>query len=123
MSEETIKQRFRVFEDERKKKWTNIHNEEQSGRPSVVNDDLVQNLTKKYRLFWKIFPWFSSVSPQKLQKSTSIILRPLSSKFFKNSLYVQNHYTIVLPKERPWIFYRKEMYMNILKLAPVQLSG
>jgi hypothetical protein len=27
--------------------WTNVHDEELSGRPSVVSDDLVQNIDQK----------------------------------------------------------------------------
>jgi transposase len=39
MSEGTVRQWCRMFRDGQ----TNIHNEEQSGRPSVVSDDLVQS--------------------------------------------------------------------------------
>jgi hypothetical protein len=44
MSEGTLRQWCRMFKDGR----TNVHDEERSVRPSVVNDDLVQVLTKKF---------------------------------------------------------------------------
>jgi transposase len=40
MSEGTVRQWCRMFKDGR----TNVHNEERSGRPAVVSDDLVQNV-------------------------------------------------------------------------------
>jgi hypothetical protein len=43
MSEGTVGQWCRMFKDGR----TNVHDEEQSVRPSVVNDDLVQNVGQK----------------------------------------------------------------------------
>jgi hypothetical protein len=32
---------------------TNVHDDEQSGQPSVVNDDLVQSVNKKIRENWR----------------------------------------------------------------------
>jgi transposase len=43
MSEGTVRQWCRMFEDGH----TGIHDEERSGRPSVVSDDLVKALPKK----------------------------------------------------------------------------
>jgi transposase len=43
ISEGSIKQRCRIFKDGR----TNVHDEERSGRPSVVSDDLVQSFDQK----------------------------------------------------------------------------
>jgi hypothetical protein len=44
MSERTGRQCCRMF-----KGWrTNVHNEEQSGQPSAVSDDLVQSVDQKY---------------------------------------------------------------------------
>jgi hypothetical protein len=43
MSEETVRQWSRMFKDGR----TNVHDEERSGRPSVVSDDLVQGVDQK----------------------------------------------------------------------------
>jgi hypothetical protein len=43
MSEGTVRQWCRMFKDER----TNVHDEERSGRPSVVSDDLVQSVDQK----------------------------------------------------------------------------
>jgi hypothetical protein len=43
MSEGTVRQCCRMFKDGR----TNVHDEEQSGRPSVVSDDLVQSVDQK----------------------------------------------------------------------------
>jgi transposase len=43
MSEGTVRQWCRMFKDGR----TNVHNEEQIGRPSVVSDDLVQSIVHK----------------------------------------------------------------------------
>jgi transposase len=40
MSEGTVRQWCRMFKDGR----TNVHEEERSGRPSVVSDDLVQSV-------------------------------------------------------------------------------
>jgi hypothetical protein len=42
MSEETVKQWRRMFKDGR----TDVHDEEQNGRSSVVSDDLVQSFDK-----------------------------------------------------------------------------
>jgi hypothetical protein len=39
MSEGTVRQWYRMFNDG----WTNVHEEERSGRRSVVSDDLVQS--------------------------------------------------------------------------------
>jgi hypothetical protein len=43
MSEGTVTQWCRMFKDGR----TNVQDEEQSGRPSVVSDDLVQSVEQK----------------------------------------------------------------------------
>jgi hypothetical protein len=43
MGETPIRQLCRMFEDGR----TNVHDEERSGRPSVVYDNLVQNVDQK----------------------------------------------------------------------------
>jgi hypothetical protein len=43
MSEGTLRQSCRMFKDGH----TNVHNEEQSGQPSVVSDDLVQSAGQK----------------------------------------------------------------------------
>jgi hypothetical protein len=43
MSEGTERQWCRMFEDGR----TNVHDEERSGRPSVMSDDLVQSVHQK----------------------------------------------------------------------------
>jgi hypothetical protein len=43
MSEGTVRYWCRIFKDWRK----NVHDEERSGRPSVVSDDLVQNVDQK----------------------------------------------------------------------------
>jgi hypothetical protein len=43
MSEGTIRQWCRMFKDGQ----TNVHDEERSGRPSVVSDDLVQSVDQK----------------------------------------------------------------------------
>jgi hypothetical protein len=43
MSEGTVRQWYKMFTDGR----TNIHDEERSGLPSVVSDDLVQNIDQK----------------------------------------------------------------------------
>jgi hypothetical protein len=43
ISEGTVRQRCRMFKDGR----TSIHDEERSGRPSVVSDDLVQSVDQK----------------------------------------------------------------------------
>jgi arsenate reductase-like glutaredoxin family protein len=43
MSEGTVRQWCRMFKDGRR----NVHNEEQSGLPSVVSDDLVQSVDQK----------------------------------------------------------------------------
>jgi hypothetical protein len=40
MSEGTVRQWRRMFKDG----WTNVHDEERSGRPTVVSDDLVQSV-------------------------------------------------------------------------------
>jgi transposase len=44
MSEGTVRQWYRIFKDG----WTNVHNEQQSGQPSVVNDDLVHSVEQKF---------------------------------------------------------------------------
>jgi hypothetical protein len=44
MSEGTVRQWCRMFKDGQ----TDVHNEERSGRPSVVSDDLVQSIDKKF---------------------------------------------------------------------------
>jgi transposase len=44
MSEATVRQWWRMFKDGR----TNVQDEERSGRPSVVSDDLFKMLTKKF---------------------------------------------------------------------------
>jgi hypothetical protein len=44
MSEGTVRQTCRMFKDG----WTNVHDEERSGRPSVVSDDIFKLLTKKF---------------------------------------------------------------------------
>jgi transposase len=43
MCEETVRQWCRMFRDGR----TDVHGERRSGRPSVVSDDLVQNVDQK----------------------------------------------------------------------------
>jgi hypothetical protein len=43
MSEGTVRQWCRMFKDGR----TNVHDEERSGQPSVVCDDLVQSVDQK----------------------------------------------------------------------------
>jgi transposase len=43
MSKETVRHWCRMFKDGQ----TNVHDEERSGQPSVVNDDLVQNFDQK----------------------------------------------------------------------------
>jgi transposase len=43
MSEGTVRQWCRMFKDGR----ANVHNEERSGRPSAVSDDLVQSVDQK----------------------------------------------------------------------------
>jgi hypothetical protein len=48
MSEETVRQWYRMFKDVR----TNVHDETRTGRPSVVSDDLVQSVDQKKKL-WK----------------------------------------------------------------------
>jgi transposase len=48
MSEGTVRQWYKMFKDE----WTNVHAEEQSGRPSVVSDDLVQSVDQKICERW-----------------------------------------------------------------------
>jgi transposase len=40
MSEGTVRQWFKMFKDGQ----TNVHDEEQSGRPSVVNDYIVMHM-------------------------------------------------------------------------------
>jgi transposase len=45
MSEGSVRQWCRMFRNGR----TNVHDDERSGRPSVVNDDLVQSVNKKIR--------------------------------------------------------------------------
>jgi transposase len=45
MSEKTVRQWWRMFKDEQ----TNVHDEEQSGQPSAVSDDLVQSIDQKIR--------------------------------------------------------------------------
>jgi transposase len=40
MSEGTVRQWFRMFKD-----WkTNVHDEQRSGRPSVVSDDIITHM-------------------------------------------------------------------------------
>ncbi|GBM73958.1 hypothetical protein AVEN_29620-1 [Araneus ventricosus] len=46
MSEGVVRQWVRFFKDRR----TNIHDESQSGRPSVVNADLIKEIDEKIRL-------------------------------------------------------------------------
>jgi transposase len=48
MSEGTVRQWCRMLKDGR----TNVHDEERSGRPSVVNDDLVQSVDQKICERW-----------------------------------------------------------------------
>jgi hypothetical protein len=43
MTEGTVRQWCKMFKDGQ----TNVHNEEQSGRPSVVSNDLVQSVDQK----------------------------------------------------------------------------
>jgi transposase len=43
MSEGTVRQWCRMFKDQR----TNVHDEERSGQPSVVSDDLVKEVDQK----------------------------------------------------------------------------
>jgi hypothetical protein len=43
MSEETVRRWWRMFKDG----WINVHNEERSGRLSVVSDDLVKSVDQK----------------------------------------------------------------------------
>jgi transposase len=43
-SEGTVRQWRKMFKDE----LTNVHDEEQSGRPSVVSEDLVQSVDQKF---------------------------------------------------------------------------
>ena len=45
MSDGMVRKWFRAFKDGP----TNVHNEERSGRPSVVNEDLVQKVDEKER--------------------------------------------------------------------------
>jgi transposase len=45
LSEGAVRQWCRMFGNG----WTNVHNDERSGRPFVVNDDLVQSVNKKIR--------------------------------------------------------------------------
>jgi transposase len=49
MSEGTVKQWCRMFKDGR----TNVHDEERSGRPSVVSDDLVSSVDQKICERWR----------------------------------------------------------------------
>jgi hypothetical protein len=49
MNEGTVRQWRRTFKDGR----TNVHDEEQSGRPSVVSDDPVQSVDKKICERWR----------------------------------------------------------------------
>jgi transposase len=49
MSEGTVRQWCRMFKDRR----TNVHDEERSGRPSVVSDDLVQSIDQKICERWR----------------------------------------------------------------------
>jgi hypothetical protein len=48
MSEGTVRQWCRMFKDGQ----TNVHDEERSGLPSVVSDDLVQSVEKKICERW-----------------------------------------------------------------------
>ena len=45
MSDGMLRKWVRAFKDGR----TNVHDEERSGRPSVVNEDLVQKVNEKVR--------------------------------------------------------------------------
>jgi hypothetical protein len=49
MSEGTVRQWCKMFRDG----WTNVHDEERSGRPSVVSDDLVQSVEQKICERWR----------------------------------------------------------------------
>jgi transposase len=49
MSEETVRQWCRMFEDGQ----TDVHDEERSGQPSVVRDDLVQSVDQKTCERWR----------------------------------------------------------------------
>jgi hypothetical protein len=51
MSNWTVRQWCRMFRDG----WTDVHDEEQSGRPSEVSDDLVQSVDQKICERW----WFT----------------------------------------------------------------
>jgi hypothetical protein len=55
MSERTVRQWCRTFRDGQ----TNIHNEEWSGLPSVVSDDLVQSVDQKISGRHCELPWIS----------------------------------------------------------------
>jgi hypothetical protein len=46
MNDGTVRQWCRMFKDGR----TNVHDEERSVRPSVVSDDLVQSVDKKFMI-------------------------------------------------------------------------
>jgi transposase len=48
-SEGTVRQWCRMFKDG----WTDVHNEEWSGRPSVVSDDLVQSVEQTMCERWR----------------------------------------------------------------------
>jgi hypothetical protein len=49
MGEETLQQWCRMFKDGQ----TNVHDEERSGQPSVVSDDLVQIVDQKICERWR----------------------------------------------------------------------
>jgi transposase len=49
MSGRSVRQWCRMF----RYGGTNVHNDERSGRPSVVNDNLVQSVNKKIRENWR----------------------------------------------------------------------
>jgi hypothetical protein len=48
MNEGTVRHWCRMFKDER----TDVHNEEQSGQPSIVSDDLVRSVDQKICERW-----------------------------------------------------------------------
>jgi hypothetical protein len=57
MIEVTVRQWCRMFRDGR----TNVHDEERSGRPSVVRDDLIENERRRFIIseFLREFPQIS----------------------------------------------------------------
>ncbi|GFS69768.1 hypothetical protein TNCV_3006571 [Trichonephila clavipes] len=44
MSDSKVREGVKKFKDG----WTNVHDEERSGRPSVINDDLIQEVVTKF---------------------------------------------------------------------------